>query len=305
MSAPSPKSMTGYAEARVDQDGCSLRVSLRSVNHRFLDLHLRLPEGFEAFEPRIRRILRDRVPRGHIDVTLHYEATGAAAVQVNRELAEAYLNAAEELRQKFGMKTEPDLIAILRLPGVIAGPGGLGGTLKEDEQERLAAQVAECLEKALTRLDEMRRSEGRLLAEEMGRRLGRIAGHAARIETLAERSRPAYARRLEARLKELLGTAALDPARLAQEAALLAERGDISEELARMRSHVGQFQRLLGGAGELGKKLDFLLQEMQREANTMLSKTPGIEAEGLAITDLALEVKSEIEKLREQVQNVE
>jgi len=305
MSAPSPKSMTGYAQARLEQDGWSLRVSLRSVNHRFLDLHLRLPEGFEPFEPRIRQILRDRVPRGHIDVTLHYEPGGAAAVQVNRELAEAYLKAAEELRQKFGMKTEPDLVAILRLPGVIAGTGGLGGTLKEDEQERLAARVAACLEQALARLEEMRRSEGRVLAEEMTRRLGRIAAHAEHIETLAEGSRPAYARRLEARLKELLGTAPLDPARLAQEAALLAERGDISEELARLHSHVEQFQKLLVGAGELGKKLDFLLQEMQREANTMLSKTPGIEAEGLAITDLALEVKAEVEKLREQVQNVE
>ncbi len=305
MSAPSPKSMTGFAQARVEQDGWSLRISLRSVNHRFLDLHLRLPEGFEPFEPRIRQILRERVPRGHIDVTLHYEPAGAAAVQVNRELAEAYLKAAEELRQKFGMKIEPDLVAILRLPGVIAGTGGVGGALKENEQERLGAQVAACLEQALARLEEMRRSEGRLLAEEMARRLVRIAKHATRIETLAERSRPAYARRLEARLKELLGTTPLDPARLAQEAALLADRGDISEEIARLRSHVEQFQKLLAGAGELGKKLDFLLQEMQREANTMLSKTPGIEAEGLAITDLALEVKAEIEKLREQVQNVE
>jgi uncharacterized protein (TIGR00255 family) len=305
MSVAAPKSMTGYAQARVEQDGWSLRVSLRSVNHRFLDLHLRLPEGFELFEPRIRQVVRERIPRGHIDVTLHFEPAGAAAVLVNRDLAEAYLKAAEELRQKFGMKTEPDLAAILRLPGVIAGTGGLGGSLSEDEQERLGAQVAACLEQALGRLEEMRRSEGRLLAAEMSGRLGRIAEHAARIETLAERCRPAYARRLEARLQELLGVTPLEPARLAQEAALLAERGDISEELARLRSHVEQFQKLLASAGELGKKLDFLLQEMQREANTMLSKTPGVEAEGLAITDLALEVKAEIEKLREQVQNVE
>jgi len=299
------KSMTGYAQACVERDGWSLRISLRSVNHRFLDLHLRLPEGFELFEPRIRQILRERVPRGHIDVTLRYEPAGVAAVQVNRELAEAYLKVAEELRRKSGTTSEPDLVAILRLPGVIADSGSLGGSLSEDAQECLGAQLAACLEQALERLDEMRRSEGRLLAEEMGRRLGHIAERAARIETLAERSRPAYARQLEARLKELLGATPLDPARLAQEAALLAERGDISEELARLRSHVEQFQKLLAGPDERGKKLDFLLQEMQREANTMLSKTPGIEAEGLAITELALEVKSEIEKLREQVQNVE
>ncbi|PYU31868.1 MAG: YicC family protein [Acidobacteria bacterium] len=300
-----PKSMTGYAQAHIEQNGWSLRVSVRSVNHRFLDLHLHLPEGFEPFEPRMRQLLRERVRRGHIDVTLHFEPAGPAAVQVNREVAEAYLRIAEDLRRQFGMKTEPDLMALLRLPGVIAASGTLGETGSEDEQERLATQVAACLEEALTRLDEMRRAEGRLLAEEMSGRLVQIAEKGAQIRALAEQSRPAYARRLEMRLKELLGDTQLEPARLLQEAALLAERSDISEEIARLASHIDQFQKLLFVAGEAGKKLDFLLQEMQREANTMLSKTPGIEAEGLAITDLALEVKSEIEKLREQAQNVE
>jgi len=300
-----PKSMTGYAQAHIEQNGWSLRVSVRSVNHRFLDLHLHLPEGFEPFEPRMRQLLRERVRRGHIDVFLHFEPAGPAAVQVNREVAEAYLRIAEDLRRQFGMKTEPDLMALLRLPGVIAASGTLGETGSEDEQERLATQVAACLEEALTRLDEMRRAEGRLLAEEMSGRLVHIAEKGAQIRALAEQSRPAYARRLEMRLKELLGDTQLEPARLLQEAALLAERSDISEEIARLASHIDQFQKLLSVAGEAGKKLDFLLQEMQREANTMLSKTPGIEAEGLAITDLALEVKSEIEKLREQAQNVE
>jgi len=151
----------------------------------------------------------------------------------------------------------------------------------------------------------MRRSEGRHLAEEMSARLIVISDHAKRIEELAERVRPAYAKRLETRLRELLGTSPIEPARVTQEAAVLAERADISEETSRLHSHVQQFEKLLAGAGEAGKKLDFLLQEMQREANTMLSKTPGVEAEGLAITDLALEVKSQIEKLREQVQNIE
>ena len=139
----------------------------------------------------------------------------------------------------------------------------------------------------------------------MSGRLKSIAGLAAKIEVLAERARPAFARRLETRLKELLGDAHLDPARLAQEAALAAERSDISEELTRLASHVQQFESLLVGASDVGKKLDFLLQEMQREANTLLSKTPGNEAEGLEITQMSLEIKSEIEKLREQVQNIE
>jgi uncharacterized protein (TIGR00255 family) len=309
--SPSPKtgaqackSMTGYAQARVQHNGWALRISLRSVNHRFLDLHLRLPEGFDTFEPLIRQAVRERLRRGHVDVTLHFDPAGPAAVQVNRALAEAYWRAADELRRQFGLKTEPDPVAVLRLPGVIAA-GTTAGEFDAEEVERLGAQVTACLEEALGRLEEMRCAEGRHLVEEMRERLKRIGERAVKVEALAEMIRPAYARRLDARLKDLLGETAMDPARLAQEAAILAERGDISEELARLRSHVEQFTKLLDGAGELGKKLDFLLQEMHREANTMLSKTPGVESEGLAITSLGLEIKGEIEKLREQVQNVE
>ena len=295
------KSMTGYAQARVEQDGWALRISLRSVNHRFLDLHLRLPDGFEVFEPRIRQAVRDRLRRGHVDVTLHYEPAGPAAVHVHRDVAAAYLSAAEEIRKQFGLQAEPDLAAILRLPGVI----GSTAMPSEEEAEVLGRRISACLEEALGKLEEMRRSEGRHLAEEMSARLRDITERAKRIEELAERVRPAYAHRLETRLRELLGAVPVDPTRVAQEAALLAERGDICEEISRLHSHVQQFEKLLAGSGEAGKKLDFLLQEMQREANTMLSKTPGVEADGLAITDLALEVKSQIEKLREQVQNIE
>ena len=305
MSTPRIHTMTGFAQARIERNGWALRLSLRSVNHRFLDVHLRLPEGFENFEPLIRQTLRERLRRGHVDVTLHSETTGAAAVHIHSDVAEAYLAAAEALRAKFGLKTEPDLAGLLRLPGVIAAAGISGGALSAEETESIGALVRECLAEALSRLEEMRRSEGKTLAEEMRGRLAYILARTERITALSEVCRPAYARRLEARLRDLLGETPLDPTRLAQEAALLAERGDISEELSRLASHVEQFTRLLDSGGELGKKLDFLLQEMQREANTMLSKTPGVEAEGLAITDLALEVKSEIEKLREQVQNVE
>ncbi len=301
MTTPALKSMTGYAQARVEENGWTLRLSLRSVNHRFLDLHLRLPEGFEPLEPNIRQVIRERIRRGHLDVTLHFEPAGPAAVEVNREIASAYLKAAEELRQKFQMKAEPDLAAILRLPGVIAAPIAS----IEDNLDRLGELVSQCLKEALERLDQMRQSEGRVLSAELSRRLQSITGHVTVIEGLAQRIRPAYMKRLEARLKELLHESPLDPARLTQEAAIAAERSDVSEELSRLRSHVLHFEAMLTGGTEAGKKLDFLLQEMQRESNTLLSKTPGTEAEGMAMTELGLEVKSEIEKLREQVQNVE
>jgi uncharacterized protein (TIGR00255 family) len=295
------KSMTGYAQAQIAADGVGLRISIRAVNHRFLDLHLRVPEGLEPLEPRIRQIVRERVRRGHLDVTLRYELAGPAAVAVNQEVAAAYLRAAEELRKQYGVKSETDIASILRLPGVI----GSAAASSDDEIARLEPPMAACLYEALDKLDQMRALEAVALRDDMSARLDTIARNAARVSVLAEQARPAFARRLEARLKELLGEVQLDPARLAQEAAMAAERSDVSEELARLASHVSQFQSLLSSASDVGKKLDFLLQEMQREANTLLSKTPGNEAESLEITELALSIKAEIEKIREQVQNIE
>ncbi len=301
MTAATPRSMTGFAQSRIEENGWALRISLRSVNHRYLDLHLRLPEGFESYEYPLRQRLRQRLRRGHVDLNLFFEATGPAAVHVHREVAAAYLRAAQDLQREFGGKAEMDLAAVMRLPGVVgaAVPG------EEEDQGQLGKRILACLDEALMRLDEMRQSEGRALAADMAGRLRQIADSATRIEGMAERLRPLYARRLEARLKELLAGAPVDPPRIAQEAALVAERGDIAEELARLRSHLQQFEKLLAAPVEIGKKLDFLLQEMQREANTMLSKTPGVESEGLEVTSLALEIKSEIEKLREQAQNIE
>jgi uncharacterized protein (TIGR00255 family) len=299
------KSMTGFAEARMERDGWALRASLRSVNHRFLDVHLRIPEGLESLEPEIRHVLRERLHRGHVDVNLRVDPIGASAVEVKRDLAEAYLRAAEELRKQFALKSEPDLIALMRLPGVVAAPGAPAGGLSDEALEKLRTLVAECFELAVARLEEMQLVEGKTLANAMRIHLARVEENAKQIAVLAEKMRPAFAKRLETRIRELLGDGTVDPARLAQEAAILAERSDVAEELARLASHISQFAKLLDSAGEAGKKLDFLLQEMQREANTLLSKTPGVEAEGLQVTTLALEIKSEIEKLREQVQNIE
>jgi uncharacterized protein (TIGR00255 family) len=297
-------SMTGYAQARTEQAGWAVRVSVKSVNHRFLDVKLRIPEALEMYELRLRQIVRERIHRGHIDVHVNVEPGKASPVQVNHVLVQTYLRAAEELRQLTKAATDMDVVALLRLPGVI---GGLGPVLpeSEEEQEQLGQTLDACLREALGKLDDMRRAEGRHLAEELRARAARIGEEAEKVRGLVTTLRPAFARRLDLRLKELLNGVAMDPGRLAQEAALLAERSDISEELDRLRSHLQQFTKLLEGAGELGKKLDFLLQEMHREANTMLSKTPGVESEALMITGLALEIKAEIEKLREQVQNIE
>jgi uncharacterized protein (TIGR00255 family) len=297
-------SMTGYAQARGESGGWAIRVSVKSVNHRFLDIRFRLPEGFDVYELRLRQIIREKIHRGHLDVNVNVQLGSAAPVQVNRDLLQAYRYAAEDLKTQMGSSAELDIVSLLRLPGVI---GGLGSALpeSEEEQEALGAALEGCLREALNKLDEMRHAEGRHLAEELRMRVVRIGDQADQVRNLAVTLTPAFARRLQSRLKELLNGTNIEPARLAQEAALLAERSDISEELDRLRSHLQQFAKLLDGAGELGKKLDFLLQEMHREANTMLSKTPGVESEALAITGLSLEIRAEIEKLREQVQNIE
>jgi uncharacterized protein (TIGR00255 family) len=299
--AKSLRSMTGYAQAGAVENGWSLRVSIRSVNHRFLDLHVRVPDGFEPLEPRIRQVIRERVRRGHLDVTLHYELAGPAAVGVNQEVAAAYLQAAAALKKQFGLQTDPELGSILRLPGVIGPPAAS----LEEELARLESVMGRCLADALEKLDRMRELEAKHLCEEMSGRLRTIASLASQIVPLVEHARPVFAERLRTRLSELLSEAQLDPSRLALEAALAAERSDVTEELARLESHVRQFESLLAGASDVGKKLDFLLQEMQREANTLLSKAPGTDADGIEITRLGLEIKSEIEKLREQVQNIE
>ncbi|HEX8872893.1 MAG TPA: YicC/YloC family endoribonuclease [Candidatus Acidoferrum sp.] len=298
------RSMTGYAMVRGEHAGWTIRVSVKSVNHRFLDVKLRLPDSLEPYEHRLRQAVRGQVHRGHLDVHVNVEPGNDVPVHVNRLLLQGYLRAAEELRQQTGAKQELDVVSLLRLPGVISG---LAAVLPEteEEQEEFGKVLESYLREALARMDEMRRTEGRHLVEELRSRLARIGTQSEQVRGLVEKLRPVFARRLETRLKELLNTANVDQARLAQEAALLAERSDISEELDRLRSHVQQFSQLVDRAGELGKKLDFLLQEMHREANTMLSKTPGVESEALAITGISLEIKAEIEKLREQVQNIE
>lgn len=301
---PACVSMTGFALARGEHNGWALRMSVKSLNHRFLDVKLRLPEGFDLYESRLRQGVRQRIHRGHIEIHVSVQLASAAPLQVNREFARAYLQVAEELRQESNSRSELDVVSLLRLPGVVTGIAPAVPESEED-QEQLGRALDACLQDALSKLGEMRRVEGEHLAQDLRARLARVGEQAGEIRKLAVNLQPAFRRRLEIRLKELLSGVLVDPARLAQEAALLAERSDISEELDRLRSHLTQFDKLLAGGGEIGKKLDFLLQEMHREANTLLSKTPGVESEGLAITGLALEIKAEIEKLREQVQNIE
>jgi uncharacterized protein (TIGR00255 family) len=290
-------SMTGFAQVQGQADDrTAFTLTLKSVNHRFLDLHMRLPTELDALEIPLRRALKEKIARGHVEVTLTLERAGAGALAVNRELVGGYVAAFRNAAKEFGLAAEPDLNAILRMPGALAP-----AKVASDGLERA---VLAGLDQAIAKLTEMRREEGRGIEHELQERAGRLRAANSEMDGLRDAVARACFEKLEARMRELVGAHA-DRDRLLQEAALLAERSDIREEIVRLETHVRQFLALLEEEGETGKKLDFLLQEMNREANTLLSKTSGVAGEGLRISELGLAMKSEIEKLREQVQNVE
>jgi len=293
------RSMTGYAQvkAQVD-DQLALTLSLKSVNHRFLDLHLRLPVELDPVEIKVRRILKERLHRGHIEVTLVLERVGGAAFAVNRELVGGYLATFRQVAEEFGVSAEPDLNAVLKLPGALNAAGD------EDVLANLEKAVTTALEHCIERLNHMREEEGRGAVAELRNRMTHLSSATHELDALRGRVLRAYHEKVQGRMQELLDTH-VDSDRILQEAAMLAERSDIQEEIVRMKNHIQHFNGLLDGGGEVGKKLDFLLQEMNREANTLMSKTSGVAGEALRITGLGLAMKSEIEKAREQVQNLE
>jgi len=296
------RSMTGYARvAGKVEGGRAFTLSLKSVNHRFLDLQFRLPSESDGLEMKLRRVLKEKMTRGHVDVTVSLDRIGedgtAVELVVNKEVVGGYVQAFRTAAKEFGLAGDPDLNAILRVPGAIDAAAPKVG-------EALDEAVLACLPEALDRLNAMREEEGSATARELRDRMERLRAAVVEVGKYRTLVQKAYVDRLQARMTELIGTQA-DPARVLQEVALLADRSDIQEELVRLQNHVDHFLGLLEAGGEAGKQLDFLLQEMNREANTMLSKTSGLAGEAMKITEIGLVVKSEIEKSKEQVQNLE
>jgi uncharacterized protein (TIGR00255 family) len=296
------RSMTGYSSVRSEEADFSLSVNLRSTNHRFLDLQVRVPGALEPLEPHLRRLVKEQIGRGHVEVTVTLEWATSGELHLDRRLVGAYASACRQLRDEFGMVADPDPVALLRIPGLVAGnnldlsPSGL---------ERLQQTVEHVANEAVARLNEMRAEEGAALERDLCARLENLERLGARVGGLAQSMASVFQRRLEKRVRDMLSNLELDASRLAQEVVFLASRADIAEEVTRLQSHVEQAKRLLRESSEVGKKLDFLLQEMNREANTLLSKTGDVPEVGLQIAREAIEMKTEIEKLREQAQNIE
>jgi uncharacterized protein (TIGR00255 family) len=288
--------MTGFAQVKSQAgEGTSFTLSLKSVNHRFLDPQLRLPLELDELEMKIRRILKERLARGHVEVTLNVDRRGGEGYEFNREMVGGYVEAFRKASKEFGTTVEPDLNTIFRMPGALGAMTPLDGNFE--------TSVLAALDTAIQKLNVMREQEGRGMEDELRRRLDSLEQATNEVGKLRAAVSRAYMDKVRSRMQELLENA--DQDRILQEAAILAERSDIEEELVRLHTHIGHFRKLLDQAGEVGKKLDFLLQELNREANTLLSKTSGVAGEGLRITELGLLMKSEIEKCREQVQNLE
>jgi uncharacterized protein (TIGR00255 family) len=295
------RSMTGYSRLRREEGDFSLSVGIKSTNHRFLDLQVRVPAELEPLEAALRRRVKDHVARGHVEVTVSLERAGSSELHMDRKLLEAYATACRTLGSEFGFGSAPDPVALLRIPGILAG----SGEIPLEEMERIRKALETVMTETLEQLNEMRGREGEALENDLRQRLDRLRQLLNDVHKLSQRAAPLYQQRLESRLRDTLGSAELDPARLAQEVAYLVSRSDIAEELTRFRSHLDQVARVIEESSEVGKKLDFLLQEMNREANTVLSKTTDVPDVGLEIARQAIEMKTEIEKLREQSQNIE
>jgi uncharacterized protein (TIGR00255 family) len=292
--------MTGFARVQKTTELGDITISLKSVNHRGLDLHFHLGAELDSLEHVMRAALKRAVLRGHIDVRCFVlrPANGATA-GLNMQLVRSYLAAFRKAAADEGLGGQPDLNRILSLPGV------LGGSDQMTPDASAEKAVLAALGEAMEMLNQFREREGAELVTFIRHQNAAIHAGSEEMQRIRAGAIPAFQKRLLERLQELLGSTMIDPQRLAQEVALLADRSDIGEEISRLQIHSRQLDEILDSGGEVGKRLDFLLQELNRETNTVLSKTSGLGELGLRITELALASKAAIEKIREQALNLE
>lgn len=289
-------SMTGYGRAVETFGGREITVELRSVNNRFLDLNVRLPRAMSYAEEAVKAAVKKRVSRGKVDVfvTVSGEDEAAARISLNRPLLEGYLAALRQMSEEYGVPNDMSVMSLARLPDLL--------TVQKEapDEEKQTAELLSVVERALDAFAEMRRVEGEALAADLRSRAETILHCVERIERCAPQRLGEYRARLETKVRELLEGKSVDEGRILTEVAIYADKIAVDEETVRLRSHLKQYESLLCCEGAVGKKLDFLLPEMLREANTIGSKSNDIDQ-----TRCVLEIKGELEKIREQVQNIE
>ena len=291
------RSMTGFGRGNVTEKDFAITVELKTVNNRFLDVALRLSSEMQPLENEIKRLIGNRLSRGRVEVNFQYDRNDEINYDLNRPMINGFLSAMKKMQDEFGLAGEPDLNVVARLPNVLVPK-------KDDLSTEFKSGVEAALNHALDDLEKMRESEGEMLKQVLNANLSGIEERLPEIEKQAAGIGEEYRVRLTKRIGEMLAKSEsqieLDQGRLAQEVAYLADRSDISEEIARLRTHIEHFRTIMSEEKEVGKRLDFLTQELNREANTITSKT-----NNMIVKENALAIKSEIEKIREQVQNVE
>ncbi|MGB9808563.1 MAG: YicC/YloC family endoribonuclease [Caldanaerobacter sp.] len=288
------KSMTGYGRSEIQDKGYKVSVEVRSLNHRFLDINLRINKLLSGLEERVREFVGEKIKRGRVDLSINFDVYDKTLnfIKIDYPLLEEYLKAFSEVKSKFSLEGSITVHDLINLPEVIKLEN------EEVNLEEVWEVLERALEDALKKLVNMRISEGKKLYVDVAKRLEKITRIVERVEDLSSTMVEDYQRRLEQRIKEL--GVEVEPMRIAMEVALIADRACITEEITRLKSHISQFESSLEEEEPVGKKLDFILQEMNREANTIASK-----AIDYRISKEVINLKDEIEKIREQIQNIE
>ncbi len=290
------KSMTGYGRSVQTVNGREFTVELHSVNNRYLDCSVKLPRSLSFAEDAVKQAVKNTVSRGKVDVFLSVRSEGAADVQVslNKPMVEGYLAAMEQMAREYGVERDISVSLLSRMPEVF--------TVEKSAQdeEQLLADLMTVVTAALESYDTMRAAEGRALEADLRGRGNTVLGLVAQVEAGSGQTVSDYRQRLENKLREVLANTAIDESRILTEAAKFADKGAVDEETVRLRSHLDQMDKMLNQGGPIGRKLDFLLQEMNREANTIGSKCSDVR-----LSRIVVEIKAELEKIREQTQNIE
>jgi conserved hypothetical protein TIGR00255 len=288
------RSMTGFGYCEYSEDNIRCTVEIKTVNHRYIDIFIRMPKQVSSLEDRVRSIISAKIQRGKVDVYITFEDNSEDAVEVvaDERLAAAYSNALRNMARNLGIEDDVSASTLARFPDILK-------VENRQDEERVGAVLEKAVENAVAALVDMREKEGQKLKESLFLILNTVESYVEKIRQRAPVVVEEYKKKLEARVEELAGMK-IDPARLAMEAAIFADRCSIDEEIVRLGSHIYQIRDMLEAGSPVGKKLDFLLQEMNREVNTIGSKSSDVE-----ITNLVVELKNEIEKMREQVQNIE
>ena len=290
------KSMTGYGRAEETGNGCTITVELRSVNNRYLDCNIRLPRLYLFAEEAMKARIQNTISRGKVDVFVTLDNAGAEKVQVsvNKPVADGYYAALKQLAADYDLEGDISVSLLSRFPDVLLAEKA------EEDVEQMAKDICSVLDRALADFDQMRSREGQRLKDDVLSRARTIEDKVALVEERSPQTVAEYRTKLEARMTEVLSNTQLDPARILTEAAIFADKVAVDEETVRLRSHIGQLREMLDKGGATGRKLDFLIQEFNREANTIGSKCSDID-----IARHVVDIKAEIEKIREQVQNIE